>query len=33
VDEIPFGTFLSLGTFFAMYWGKDLINFYLSLIK
>lgn len=32
VSEIPFGTFLALGTFFAMYWGNDLIKWYLSLI-
>ena len=33
ISEIPFGTFLSLGTFFAMYWGQQLIRFYLSLLK
>jgi len=31
VSEIPFGTFLALGTFFAMYWGGDLIKWYLQL--
>ncbi len=30
-SEIPFGPFLVTGTFVALFWGKELINFYLNL--
>ena len=32
-SQIPFGTFLSLGTVVAMYWGDKIVGWYLSLIK
>jgi prepilin signal peptidase PulO-like enzyme (type II secretory pathway) len=31
--EIPFGTFLALGTFFTIYYGDNLLNWYLTLLK
>lgn len=31
-SQIPFGTFLSLGTFIAMLYGKELIEWYISLL-
>lgn len=31
-SEIPFGTFLSIGTFIALYYGKEIINWYINLI-
>ena len=31
VAEIPFGTFLALGTFFAIYHGEAVANWYLNL--
>lgn len=31
--EIPFGTFLALGTFFSIYYGTPLITWYMSLLK
>lgn len=30
-DKIPFGTFLSLGTFVSMLWGPSLVKWYFSL--
>ncbi|MGB2762768.1 MAG: prepilin peptidase [Minisyncoccales bacterium] len=30
-SEVPFGPFLVTGTFIALFWGKELINFYLNL--
>lgn len=31
-SQLPFGTFLALGTIVAMLWGQDIINWYLSLL-
>lgn len=31
-SQIPFGTFLTVGTLAAMFWAKELINWYLSLL-
>ncbi len=31
-SEVPFGPFLIAGTFFALFWGDKLINWYLNLI-
>jgi leader peptidase (prepilin peptidase) / N-methyltransferase len=31
-SAIPFGTFLSLGTFVALLWGSEIIKWYLGLI-
>lgn len=31
-DIIPFGTFLALGAFIALIWGKPIIEWYVSLI-
>ena len=30
-SEIPFGPFLVIGTFIALFWGKELINWYFNL--
>lgn len=30
---IPFGTFLAIGTFFAMYHGQEVVDWYLNLLK
>jgi len=30
-DKVPFGTFLTVGTFMTMLWGPFLVKFYLSL--
>jgi prepilin signal peptidase PulO-like enzyme (type II secretory pathway) len=30
---VPFGTFLAIGTLVALYWGTDLINWYLSFLR
>ena len=32
-SEIPFGTFLVVGTLIAMYWGKNIIRWYGSFIN
>ena len=31
-SEIAFGPFLILGTFLAMFWGQNIINWYLNLV-
>ena len=31
-SQIPFGTFLSLATIIALFWGSDIVNWYLSLL-
>ena len=31
-SAIPFGPFLALGTFVSLYWGEQIINWYLSLL-
>ncbi len=31
--EVPFGTFLAVGTFLAIYYGNNLLNWYLQLLK
>ncbi|MEK7167516.1 MAG: prepilin peptidase [Patescibacteria group bacterium] len=31
-SQIPFGTFLALGTFIALYWGESIITWYRSLL-
>jgi len=31
-SPIPFGPFLFLGTYIALFWGKDLINWYMGLM-
>ena len=31
-SEIPFGPFLIAGTFIALFWGSNIINWYLGLI-
>ena len=31
-SQIPFGVFLSVATLIALFWGQDLINWYLSFI-
>ena len=31
-SEIPFGTFLTVGTLVAMFWGTSIINWYMSLL-
>ncbi len=30
--EIPFGTFLSVGTFLTLFWGPEIVRWYLGLI-
>ncbi len=30
-SEVPFGPFLVTGTFIALFWGKEIINWYLNL--
>lgn len=32
-SEIPFGTFLVVGTLVAMYWGEDIIGWYMNFIN
>ena len=32
-SEIPFGPFLISGTFLAMLWGNQIIQWYLNLLK
>ena len=31
-SPIPFGPFLLLGTYIALFWGKDMLNWYLGLL-
>jgi len=31
-SQVPFGPFLILGTYIALFWGEEIINWYLSLI-
>ena len=31
-NEIPFGPFLITGTFLALFWGSQLINWYLNFL-
>lgn len=31
-SAIPFGPFLALGTFVSLYWGEQILNWYLSLL-
>jgi leader peptidase (prepilin peptidase)/N-methyltransferase len=30
-SEVPFGPFLVVGTFMAMFWGQNIIHWYLNL--
>jgi len=30
-DPIPFGPFLSLSTLVSLFWGRDILNWYLGL--
>lgn len=32
-SEVPFGPFLTVGTFIALLWGQKIVNWYLSLFK
>lgn len=32
-SELPFGPFLVLGTFLALFWGQQLVNLYLSFLN
>jgi len=32
-SEVPFGPFLTAGTFLALFWGGKIINFYLNLFQ
>lgn len=31
-SQVPFGTFLSLGTIIALFWGDEIVNWYLGLL-
>jgi len=31
-SEVPFGPFLIIGTFIAMFWGEKIINLYLKYV-
>ena len=31
-SEVPFGPFLVAGTFISLFWGQNIINWYLNLI-
>ncbi|MFC1789422.1 prepilin peptidase [Patescibacteria group bacterium] len=32
-SEVPFGPFLIAGTFFSLFWGKNIANWYLSFLS
>jgi len=32
-SEVPFGTFLAVATFVAMFWGNYIVNWYISLLS
>lgn len=32
-SEVPFGTFLAVATFVAMFWGSEIVSWYLSLLS
>lgn len=32
-SEIPFGTFLVIGTLVAMWWGSRIVEWYFSLLR
>lgn len=32
-SEVPFGTYLTIGTFVTMFWGEKIVNWYLGLIN
>ena len=32
-SAVPFGTFLVIGTFVAMFWGERIVGWYLTLLR
>lgn len=32
-DAIPFGTFLAVGTIWAMFWGQEIFSWYMNLLQ